>query len=64
MHFARISMSNEANGASHILRRFDMNAHQNIDIFDTPQNGLSISEMISSGVYKLVVAIERAIRAL
>ena len=41
-----------------------MNAHQNIDIFDTPQNGLSISEMISSGVYKLVVAIERAIRAL
>ncbi len=41
-----------------------MNAYQNINNFDTPQSGLSISEMISSGVYKLVVAIERAIRAL
>lgn len=41
-----------------------MNAYQNIDNFDAPQSGLSVSEMISSGVYKLVVAIERTIRAL
>jgi|GEM_PF-3004042 len=41
-----------------------MNAYQNIDNFDAPQTGLSISDMISSGVYKLVVAIERSIRAI
>jgi len=38
-----------------------MNAYQHID---APQTGLSISDMISSGVYKLVVAIERSIRAI
>ncbi len=41
-----------------------MNTFQDINHYDIAANqGLSISDMISSGIYKLVVAIERTFRA-
>ncbi|WNK00621.1 hypothetical protein L2D14_04160 [Thalassospiraceae bacterium LMO-JJ14] len=43
-----------------------MNTMQHMNAYEVAgQNlGLSISDLISSGVYKLVVAIERSIRAI
>lgn len=41
-----------------------MNTYQDINHYDVAANqGLSLSDLISTGVYKLVVAIERTIRA-
>lgn len=40
-----------------------MNTMQQLNAYEAAGQSLSISDLISSGVYKLVVAIERSIRA-
>ena len=41
-----------------------MNTMQHMNAYDAAGQSLSLSDLISTGVYKLVVAIERTIRAI